>query len=136
MSIELEALEEEFSILKLASPASVDLSVSPLFAAVTEDEVSLVCPSAGAPADSVKRSDGWKALRVRGVLDFSLVGILSGITAALAEAGVSVFAVSTFDTDYILVRTQDLGRAADALEEKGWRVTTEPKPETPAASQG
>ena len=74
------------------------------------------------PEDVEKREDGWRALRVEGTLAFSLVGVLSGITAVLAAAGVSVFCVSTFDTDYVLVKETMLKTAVSALQSAGYSV--------------
>ena len=73
--------------------------------------------------DAEKREDGWRVFRVEGPLDFSLVGVLSRISGALARAGVGLFALSTFDTDYILVRAGQAARAEDALRRAGfsWR---------------
>jgi hypothetical protein len=91
---------------------------------VTPDEVSLVCPVAGAPAAD-RIEPGWAALMVEGPLDFGLVGILAELTGALAAAGVAVFAVSTFDTDYLLVRLTQLDQATAALELAGHSVRRE-----------
>jgi len=85
----------------------------------TRSELSIVCDEAIVPPD-VRREGGWHALEVAGPLDFSLVGVLSSLVSPLAEAGVSVFAISTFDTDYLLVR--DLERGLDALRGAGHRV--------------
>lgn len=71
------------------------------------------------PERTRAREDGWRAFRVAGTLDFSLTGILAGITAVLAERKIGVFAVSSFDTDYLLVRTGDLERALAAFRESG-----------------
>jgi hypothetical protein len=68
----------------------------------------------------VAREDGWRAMRVVGTLDFSLTGILSGIATALADAKIGIFAVSTYDTDYILVKQENLDRAVEALKEAGY----------------
>ena len=84
----------------------------------TADELTVVCPE-GAVPKAVRCERGWTALRVAGVLDFSLVGVLASLLGPLAEAGVSVFALSTFDTDYLLVRGQDLADAAVALRAAG-----------------
>ena len=84
----------------------------------TVDELSVVCAAECVPAD-VRCERGWRCLRVAGVIDFSVVGVLSSLTAPLAEAGVSVFAVSTFDTDYLLVKEVDFGRACAALRVHG-----------------
>ena len=87
----------------------------------TEDELSVVCPEEYVPED-VSREPGWRALRLEGPLDLSMVGILSSVAAPLAEAGASIFAVSTFDTDYVLVKGSQLDLAVDTLRENGHRV--------------
>ncbi len=88
----------------------------------TDEECSLVCPTGDAPKDCEAREDGWRGLRVEGVLDFSLVGILSRLASALAAAGVSIFAVSTYDTDYLFVKDASYARAVQALREAGCRI--------------
>ena len=94
----------------------------------TPDELSIVCPEPNVPpgTDSEK---GWRALGVEGPLDFSLVGILAGATKPLAEAGVSVFAISTYDTDYILVKEESLETAKTALREAGYGIKSSGKTE-------
>jgi uncharacterized protein len=87
----------------------------------TEDELSVVCPEADVPED-VARERSWRALKLEGSFELSMVGILSSVAAPLAEAGASIFAVSTFDTDYVLVRGEQLGLAVDTLREHGHRV--------------
>lgn len=84
----------------------------------TPGELSVVCRDDAVP-DGVRAERGWRALRVDGVLDFSLVGVLARLATPLANAGVSVFAVSTFDTDYLLVKEADLAAAVEALREAG-----------------
>ena len=88
----------------------------------TPDELSIVSTVDSVP-ESVRSEPGWRVLRVAGPLDFSLVGILAGLTGALARAGVAVFALSTFDTDYLLVREHDPERALGALKSDGRRIT-------------
>lgn len=87
-------------------------------------ELSVVCPQQNAPPDA-RAERSWRAFQVAGPLDFSLVGVLSGLAACLAGAGVSLFALSTYDTDYVLVRAHDLVRAVSALRAGGYRVETE-----------
>lgn len=87
----------------------------------TPDELSLVVPDDLAP-DAWSPERGFRALEVVGPLDFALVGILAGLAGALAAADVSIFAISTFDTDLVLVREWDLERAVAALEAAGHRV--------------
>lgn len=92
------------------------------FAAATDEELSLVCRTADAPADAVRRDDGWRAFRVEGVLDFSLIGILARLSAVLAEAGIGLFAVSTYNTDYILTKADQYEAALAALARAGYAV--------------
>ena len=87
----------------------------------TPDEISVVCPTPLTP-EAEKVDDGWRLLTVRGPLEFTLTGILAALAGVLAAAGVSLFAVSTYDTDHILVKVADLGRAITALTEAGHEV--------------
>jgi len=74
------------------------------------------------PGNTVARSDGWRAFRIEGILDFSLVGILSSISGLLAGAGIGIFAVSTFNTDYIMTRAEDLEKALLVLLQAGYTI--------------
>ncbi len=85
------------------------------------DGVTVVCPTRVAPASDT-REDGWRLLSVRGPLEFALTGIMAALAGELAAAGVSLFAVSTYDTDHILVKSDDLERAVTALREAGHEV--------------
>lgn len=87
----------------------------------TPDELSIVSAADSVP-ESVRSEPGWRALRVVGPLDFSLIGILAALTGTLAQASVSVFSLSTFDTDYLLVRKRELECALKALEAAGHRI--------------
>lgn len=118
----LEVLPQAFSVCKLTGAAGVDLSRPFTFFARTDREISLVCPQADAPAGALAREDGWRALRVTGAMDLSLVGVLAGLSGTLADGGVSLFAVSTYDTDYILVRAQALEKASALLRGAGYEV--------------
>lgn len=87
----------------------------------TEQELSVVCEDSLVPP-GVKAETGWRALRVEGPLDLALTGVLASLTAPLATAGVAIFAVATFDTDYLLVRNVALETALAALRESGFLV--------------
>ena len=116
----LNVLAQEFSVCKVSAfPGEIS---GVWFAAQTDEEFSLVCQSEFAPEDAVEVSGGWRAMRIEVVLDFSLVGILAGISDALARAQVGIFAVSTYNTDYILVKSADLARAVQALQAAGYEV--------------
>jgi hypothetical protein len=88
----------------------------------TDDETSIVCPQTAVPPD-VLCERGFRCLKVRGPLAFSEIGILESLARPLAEAGVSIFAISTFDTDYLLVAEADLDRGLAALSEAGYSVS-------------
>lgn len=92
------------------------------FLARTDREISLVCRKEDVPEKTLEREDGWRGFRIRGVLDFSLIGILARISSLLAEAGISIFALSTYQTDYILVREGDFERALDLLSSQGYTI--------------
>ena len=118
----LTILKENFSIHSLAPDASLPEAVNECdfySLSKTTDELSLVCPEHLA-VKSEKRNPDWKCFRVAGPLDFKLTGILAGITDVLAEEKISVFAISTFDTDYILIKKQNLKTALSVLERAGY----------------
>ena len=121
--MELEILFDHFSVCKLADTGGVDFSRPFCFLCKTDLELSLLCETSAVPADTLAREDGWRGLRVRGPLDFGLTGILAGISGALAASGIPIFAVSTFDTDYIFVKSEYLGAAEAALKEAGYKIT-------------
>ena len=121
--MELEQLPIELSVYKVSDYAGVDLEVPFTFIGRTDDERSLVCPTTCVPSEVIDRVDGWMAFRIRGKLDFSLVGVLQGILSVLSGKGIPVFAVSTFDTDYILVRSELLENSVSALESAGYVIS-------------
>jgi hypothetical protein len=122
--LKLVVIEPRLAVCRLgAEDVLPDWSARGGFFSVTRttDELSVVCPEGLVP-DGVKAERGWRALRVDGAIDLSAVGVLAGLTAPLARATVSVFALSTYDTDYLLVKEHDLGRAVEALREAGYAL--------------
>lgn len=113
-----------FSVCRFAGGEKIpsDIFQAPGFASVTrtDEEISIVRETSLAPAMSDREESGWRMLMVEGPLDFGLVGILSAITAPLAKAGVSVFALSTFDTDYVMVKETALDAAFASLTGAGF----------------
>ena len=87
----------------------------------TEAELSVVCPEGAVPA-GVRKEPGWRCLRVVGPLGFGMTGVLASLAGPLASSGVSIFVVSTYDTDYLMVQDRDLERGKDALERAGHTV--------------
>lgn len=115
-------LQEEFSICKLPDLSEVNLADTFCFIGKTDEELSLVCSSDHVPGNASLSEDGWRAFRIEGILDFSLVGILAKITGLLAEAGIGIFAVSTYNTDYVLTKADCFERALAALAAVGYEV--------------
>ncbi len=115
----LEKLAGDFTVCQVEDLADVN---DFLFLAKTDCEISVVCRTHEVPANTINREDGWTGFRVCGTLEFSLVGILADISRCLSDAGVSIFAVSTYNTDYILVKKEDWERAKSALLNAGYEV--------------
>ena len=88
----------------------------------TDEELSLVCKTEDTPAETIKRDDGWKGFRIQGMLDFSIIGILSKLSGILAENEIGIFAVSTYNTDYILVKKENFERALRILASEGYTI--------------
>ena len=122
IAMELKKLLHELTVCKVASMADIDLDSDFFFIGKTDEEISLVCLTSDAPTQTIEREDGWKGFRIEGVLDFSLIGILSRITGVLAENGIGIFAVSTYNTDYILVKSDNFNKAAEALTAAGYSI--------------
>jgi hypothetical protein len=116
---------ERLAVCRLAPDAPVPplpLGRSLVALTLTPDELSLVLPEDAAPAGAAIEA-GWRALRVAGPLDFSLTGILASLADPLAQAGVSIFAISTYDTDYLLIREVALTEALTALRAAGHTIS-------------
>ena len=120
--MQIKRMGESFSICKVEDYSDTDLTSEFVFVGKTDEENSLVCLTEAVPRNVTDRDDGWRAMRIQGVLDFSLVGILSGISSVLAAEGIGIFAISTFNTDYVLVREADYEAALAALAASGHQV--------------
>ena len=118
----LKRLPLDLSVCKLADASRIDLKKEFYFIGKTDEELSLVCETKDVPAGTAARDDGWKAFRIEGVLDFSLIGILSKISGVLADAGIGIFAVSTYNTDYVLVKAGNFEKALVELEKAGYEI--------------
>ena len=120
MNFAIALLPETFAICRLTSGAAIPDWVQGEFISMTrtQEELSIVCRQENVP-DDVRAELDWRCLRIVGQLDFSLVGVIAQITGLLAKADISVFVMSTHDTDYFLVRQQDLVHTVDALKVAG-----------------
>jgi hypothetical protein len=122
--MELELLENTYSVYKLSPKDPIDGAVfDGDFASVTKtkEEISVVAP-AGSVARCEAAEDGWRILKIRGTLDFGLIGIISKISAILADANISVFVLSTYNTDYIMIKEKNAENAIRVLRENGYIV--------------
>ncbi|MBR5328969.1 MAG: ACT domain-containing protein [Firmicutes bacterium] len=118
----LKPLEAELSVCKLKELVDCAALGEPCFLGITADEISLVCATDVVPDGVLAREDGWKAFRVEGTLDFSLIGILARISAILAAEQIGIFVVSTYNTDYVLTKAEDFERALQTLAATGYDV--------------
>ena len=122
MNLKLQVIEGELTVCKVASISDLDLGADLFFVGRTDEEISLVCRTRDVPQGTVEREDGWRAFRIQGMLDFSLTGILAKLSGVLSGAGIGIFALSTFNTDYVLVKGTDFERALGLLAQAGYVV--------------
>ena len=118
----LKKLPYKLTVCKVADIKEIDLNTEFYYIGRTDEEISLVCKTEDTPAATTERDDGWCGFRIEGVLDFSLIGILSKLSGILAENSIGIFAVSTFNTDYILVKGENFERAMTVLADAGYTV--------------
>lgn len=123
-ALTLILLPETFAVCRLAPDATIPplpLSASLVSVTLTREELSLVVPEDATP-EGAQIEGGWRALRVAGMLDFALTGVLASLAAPLADAGISIFAISTYDTDYLLIPATNLTAALGALRAAGHSI--------------
>ncbi|MGN0599907.1 MAG: ACT domain-containing protein [Oscillospiraceae bacterium] len=120
--MKIKAIDLDFTVCKVEDYSLVNLDSEYVFIGKTDEEKSLVCITDETPSNTIEREDGWKAFRIEGILDFSLIGILSEICGVLAENKIGVFAVSTFNTDYILTKKEQFKNALQILENSDYEI--------------
>jgi len=118
----LEPLEYRFSVCKVTDYSGIDLMQPFCFTGTTNEENSLVCPEAFVPENTTERDDGWRGFRIAGQLDFSMIGILARISNILAEERIGIFAISTYNTDYILTKEENFEKALKVLKDSGYVI--------------
>lgn len=125
--LKLDLLPGTYAVCRLNRDAPVpDWATAGLFCSVTRtaEELSVVCPDTLAP-ERVTKDSGWKVLMIEGPLDLSLTGVLASLAAPLARAEISIFAISTYDTDYLMVKNQQAAEAIQVLRAEGYCVEGE-----------
>ncbi len=120
--MEIKKIEHAFSVCKVPDFSQVDLEKEYCFTGTTDEEKSLVCLTENVPENATVREDGWRAFRIQGVLDFFLIGILAKIATLMADNHIGIFAVSTYNTDYILTKQEHFEKALKVLAEAGYRI--------------
>ncbi len=121
--MKLQVLPGDFSICKLKNTDELSVAESSFsFTAKTDAELSLLCETEYAPSGAIAREDGWRGFRIAGELDFSLTGILSPIAALLAAEKIGIFAVSSYNTDYVFIKRENFEKALLRLEKAGYEI--------------
>ena len=120
--MKIKKIAYDFSICKTEDFSMVDFQNEYCFIGKTDEENSLVCITETVPDNVIMRDDNWKAFRIEGILDFSLIGILSQISALLAQNNVGIFVISTYNTDYVLTKKADYGKALEVLSNAGYEI--------------
>jgi hypothetical protein len=120
----MKLLKEEYGVCRLDKTELIpEWSKNSEFYSITrtQEELSIVCSLACIPED-IKCEKAWRILKIQGPLDFSLIGILASISTVLADNKISIFAISTYDTDYILIKNKELNNAIEALIKEGYEI--------------
>ena len=120
--MELKRIPYRLTVCKVTDIFAFDINTDFYFIGKTDEEVSLVCRTEDTPLATIERDDGWRGFRIQGVLDFSLIGILSKLSGILAEHKIGILAVSTYNTDYILVKEENFEKALYVLGSEGYKV--------------
>lgn len=120
--MKIQKIHQDFSVCQVEDYTLVNLESKYCFIGKTDEEKSLVCLTNEVPSNVIQQDDGWKAFHIQGVLDFSLIGILSKIASILADYHISIYAVSTYNTDYIFLKKENYQRGLEVLEAAGYQM--------------
>lgn len=120
--MEILIFGNRFAVCKVADTAGIDFSAEYFFISKTPEEISIVCREECIPQHVLEKETGWICFKINGVLDFSLVGIIAKISNILAKQGISIFVLSTFNTDYFLIKETKRDEAVMLLRENDYTV--------------
>jgi len=118
----IKSFNQDFSVCKLKDLNGVDLHNNFTFISITDEEISLVCETSKIPSNADIVDNNWKMFRIEGILDFSLIGILAKIADLLANNNISIYVQSTFNTDYILVKSENYEKSINILSSNGYSI--------------
>ena len=120
--MDIKVIDKEFAVCKINDVTEVNFNDGFCFVGKTDEELSLVCSSEFVPKNTIVCDSGWRVFRIEGILDFSLTGILARAADILANAKIPIFAVSTYNTDYILIKNEFFQKALDVLKENDYVI--------------
>ena len=120
--MDIKVIDKEFAVSNINDVTEVNFNDEFCFVGKTDEELSLVCSSEFVPKNTIVCDSGWRAFRIEGILDFSLTGILARAADILANAKIPIFAVSTYNTDYILIKNEFFQKALDVLKENDYVI--------------
>ena len=120
--MDIKVIDKEFAVCTINDVTEVNFNDEFCFVGKTDEELSLVCSSEFVPKNTIVCDSGWRAFRIEGILDFSLTGILARAADILANAKIPIFAVSTYNTDYILIKNEFFQKALDVLKENNYVI--------------
>jgi len=123
--MQIKKIDYNFTVCKVKDYSLVNMDDEYCFIGKTDEEKSLVCRTENVPDNVIEQEKGWKAFRIQGILDFSLIGVLSKISTLLAENNIGIFVVSTFNTDYVFVKEEKIFEALQILANEGYQVVKE-----------
>lgn len=118
----IQKINEEFTICQIKDLSQVKKDTNYYFISKTPEELSLVCKTIDTPQNTINREDGWQGFKIEGILDFSLIGILAKISTILADNNISIFAVSTYNTDYVFIHKENYQKALTILSKNGYTI--------------
>lgn len=120
--MELKRIPYNLTVCKVTAVSGINMDTDFFFIGKTDEELSLVCKTEDTPRNTTERDDGWRGFRIIGQLDFSLIGILAGISKVLASNGIGIFAISTYNTDYILTKEENFEKSLKVLKNAGYKI--------------
>lgn len=120
--MQIKKIDYDFSVCKVKDFSEVNFKDEYCFIGKTDEENSLVCISDNVPNNVIEQEDNWKGFRIQGILDFSLIGILSKISEILAKNNIGIFVVSTYNTDYILTKKENYNKALECLSNARYEI--------------
>lgn len=118
--VKLQKLTYDLAICKAEDLSQFNTNEEIFFIGKTDEELSVVCCESAVPGNVTDKDTGWNAFRITGILDFSLIGIISKITTILADNKIGLFVVSTYNTDYVLIKKENFENAVKVLSDHGY----------------